>query len=205
VTTVAVVSDSYDIYNAVDNIWGKQLKDEVIRSGATLIIRPDSGHPATVVTRCLFLLEKNFGTFYNSKGYKVLNNVRVIQGDGIEEESIREILKTATDAGFSATNIAFGMGGALLQKVNRDTQKFAYKCSNVVVGGESKEVFKDPVTDPGKTSKKGKLDLIRRTADHKLETISGTEHFNSVMKTVFLNGELVQEYTLEDIRNRSLT
>lgn len=39
----AVVSDSYDIFNACDKLWGQELKSEVINSGATLIIRPDSG------------------------------------------------------------------------------------------------------------------------------------------------------------------
>jgi nicotinamide phosphoribosyltransferase len=197
---VAVVSDSYDIYNAVGNIWGKQLKDEVIASGATVIIRPDSGKPSEVVLKCLQLLDENFGTTYNRKGFKVLNYVRVIQGDGINEDSIREILQVAKNAGYSASNIAFGMGGALLQQVNRDTQRFAYKCSWAKIDGKDVEVFKDPVTDPGKTSKKGKLDLVRRTADGKLVTVSGSEQFGSIMRTVFLNGKVITKYTLDQVR-----
>jgi len=46
---LAVVSDSYDIYNACENIWGKELKQEVINSGATVVVRPDSGHRPEVV------------------------------------------------------------------------------------------------------------------------------------------------------------
>lgn len=200
---VAVVSDSYDLYHAVDNIWGKELKDEVVKSGATLIVRPDSGDPATVVLKTMQLLDKNFGSAYNSKGFKVLNNVRVIQGDGINEDSIREILKTVTDAGYSADNVAFGMGGALLQQVNRDTQRFAYKASAVTVDGKVREVFKSPATDPGKASKKGYLDLVTRTSDGKFETVNNKEAFNSIMKTVFLNGEVLQKYTLAQIREAS--
>lgn len=201
---VAVVSDSYDLYNAVDNIWGKELRDEVVKSGATLVVRPDSGDPATVVLKTLQLLDKNFGSAMNTKGYKVLNHVRVIQGDGINEESIREILKTATEAGYSADNIAFGMGGALLQQVNRDTQRFAYKASVVTVDGKVREVFKSPATDPGKASKKGYLDLVTRISDGKFETVNHKEAFNSIMKTVFLNGEVTQKYTLAQIREISL-
>ena len=40
----AVVSDSYDIYNACENIW-PSLKEDIIREGGTLVVRPDSGNP----------------------------------------------------------------------------------------------------------------------------------------------------------------
>ena len=73
----------------------------------------------------------------NSKGYKVLPPyLRVIQGDGISYESLGEILEAMKDAGWSADNIVFGSGGALLQKMDRDTQKCAFKCSQVIVNGE---------------------------------------------------------------------
>jgi len=194
----ACVSDSYDLFNAVENIWGKELRGEVVNSGATLVVRPDSGNPAEVVLRTLQLLEKQFGATYNNKGFKVLNNVRVIQGDGINMDSIREILEYATRDGYSASNIAFGMGGALLQQVNRDTQKFAFKCSHAVVDGHSVDVYKDPVTDPGKKSKRGTLDLVMSL--DKFKTVNGTEAIGSVMKTVFLNGKVTKEYTLDEIR-----
>lgn len=201
---VAIVSDSYDLFNAVDNIWGKQLKKEVQDSGATIIIRPDSGNPSEMVLKTTQLLDKNFGSSYNTKGFKVLNNVRVIQGDGINEDSIREILEVLTSNGYSATNVAFGMGGALLQQVNRDTQKFAYKCSSATIDGKEVEVFKDPVTDAGKRSKGGKLDLVQLASDnYKFKTVKGTDNFGSVMKIVFLDGKLVKEYTLDEIRKRS--
>lgn len=194
----ACVSDSYDIYHAVENIWGKELRDAVVNSGATLVIRPDSGDPTTVVLKTIQLLDQQFGSSYNNKGFKVLSHVQVLQGDGINEETIRNILQAITSAGYSATNIAFGMGGALLQQVNRDTQKFAFKCSHVVVDGVATEVFKDPITDPGKRSKKGKIDLIKTDAGY--ETVQGTNTSDSVMEIVYENGELIKEYTLEEIR-----
>lgn len=197
---VACVSDSYDLYNAVENLWGGELKKEVIDSGATLIVRPDSGEPVEVVLKTAQLLDKKFGSSYNKKGFKVLNHVRIIQGDGVNEESIRQILLTLEQNGFSATNIAFGMGGALLQQVNRDTQKFAMKCSNATINGKDVDVFKDPVTDSGKRSKKGRLDLVYRM--NKFETIQGEGNFGSVLKTVYENGTILVEHTMDQIRKR---
>lgn len=201
---VAVVSDSYDLYNAVENIWGKTLKEEVIASGATVIIRPDSGNPPEVVLKTLQLLDKTFGSTYNKKGFKVLNHVRVIQGDGINEESIRQILDNAVKSGFSASNIAFGMGGALLQQVNRDTQQFAMKCSSITVNGQQRDVFKDPVTDHGKRSKKGFLDVTNLiTSGWTVLSNKGDKNFGSVMRPVFENGKILKEWTLDEIRQKS--
>lgn len=195
---VAVVSDSYNLWNAISNIWGGSLKKKVIDSGATVIIRPDSGNPAEVVLKTLQLLDKEFGSQLNRKGFKVLNNVRVIQGDGIDEDSIHEILNTFTQKGFSATNVAFGMGGALLQKLDRDTQKFAYKCSEATVNGVRRGVRKDPITDSGKASKEGRLDLV--WLNDKFKTVSGEENLGSVMREVFNNGKILKEYTLDEVR-----
>lgn len=49
--------------------------------------------------------------------------------------------------------------GALLQKLHRDTQKCAYKCSYAVIDGKGVNVFKTPITDSGKKSKKGLMTL----------------------------------------------
>lgn len=203
---VACVSDSYDIYNACDKLWGDSLKQEVIDSGAVVIIRPDSGNPPDVVLKCIQILDSKFGSKLNSKGFKVLNNVRVIQGDGINENSINKILAVLMTNGYSASNIAFGMGGQLLQAHNRDTLKFAMKCSSITVDGEERDVFKDPVTDPGKSSKAGRLDLVK-WANGKFETVKlpagKIANEFSVMKTVYENGEVLVDESFENIRNRT--
>lgn len=153
---VAVVSDSYDIYNAVQNIWGGELRDKVLAREGTLVVRPDSGDPLDMVLFCLTALAESFGFTVNSKGFKVLNpKVRVIQGDGIGPKDIDNILMAMSKAGWAADNVAFGMGAGLLQHVNRDTYRFAMKASAVSVNGVWSPVFKDPITDKGKASKKG--------------------------------------------------
>lgn len=194
---LAAVSDSYDIYAAC-KLWGTELKQQITESGATLVVRPDSGDPATVVLECLRILDQYFGSVVNDKGYKVLNNVRVIQGDGINQISIKEILVAATEAGYSADNLAFGQGGALLQIVDRDTLKFAMKCSAAKIRGEWVQVFKDPITDQGKQSKRGRVTLYK-DADGRF--YSGVEDWpKNELVEVYCNGVITKEYTFEEVR-----
>ncbi|PZD74145.1 hypothetical protein C1752_01267 [Acaryochloris thomasi RCC1774] len=203
--TVAVVSDSYDIWGAIANLWGQKLRQQVIDSGATVVIRPDSGDPKTVVMRCLHLLEDAFGTVKNTKGYKVLQHVRLIQGDGMNPQSIADVLDAMMQQGFSASNVAFGMGGALLQRVDRDTQRFAYKCSSINIDGDATPVFKDPATDPGKRSKAGRLDLIIDKTGYCTVALEGqAQHDQSVLATVYENGTLLKEYDFEAVRATAL-
>ena len=202
---VAVVSDSYDIYNAVTNIWGKQLRDEVIASGAIVVIRPDSGHPATVVLEVAKRLDAAFGSTYNAKGYKVLNHVRIMQGDGVNEDSIRECLEGLKQNGFSADNIAFGMGGALLQRLDRDTQKFAMKASAIKTNGVWIDVFKDPVTDPGKRSKKGRLTLIKDLHGVRTVTLKEAQGKEKLLHLVFEDGKVLKDWTFDEVRANTTT
>lgn len=200
----AVVSDSYDLFNAVEHLWGEQLRQKVVDCGATLVVRPDSGDPVEVVSKTVNLLAAKFGTDTNSKGYRVLKNVRVIQGDGVNPVSIAAILDRLLGEGFSASNIAFGMGGALLQKCDRDTMSFAYKASAAKVNGQWRDVYKDPVTDAGKRSKRGLLGLgegYRTVAvrDGDFQPVDGGQN---LLEPVWRNGELLRDDRLADIRAR---
>lgn len=201
---LAVVSDSYDLDNAVSNIWGKQLRQQVIASGATVVIRPDSGDPTTMVLNTLSRLDTAFGCIVNNKGYRVLNNVRVIQGDGVNQDSIAEILCAVVSSGYSATNISFGMGGALLQQVNRDTQRFAYKTSTAKIDGKWIDVRKEPITDPGKWSKGGRLHLVKDSnGNFKTVTFSDMQddiYNRDFLETVFENGKLDHPTTFTKVR-----
>ncbi|HWK73420.1 MAG TPA: nicotinate phosphoribosyltransferase [Povalibacter sp.] len=200
----ACVSDSYDVYAAVEHLWGSRLKQQVIDSGATLVVRPDSGNPPDIVERCAVLLDRAYGSDLNRKGFKVLRHVRLIQGDGVNPTSIGQILERLTQAGFAADNIAFGMGGALLQQLNRDTQQFAMKCSAARIHGQWRDVYKEPVTDPGKISKRGRLDLIRDAATRQFVTCPlGSTSQPSEMLEVFRDGKLLREWTLNEVRTRS--
>lgn len=206
---VAVVSDSYDIYNAASKLWGEQLRDLVVQSGATVVIRPDSGDPVVVNRQLVEILGEKFGYTVNSKGFKVLNNVRLIQGDGVNELTIRSILGAFMAMGWSADNIAFGMGGALLQQVDRDTQRFAMKCSSACVNGEWIDVQKDPITDSGKKSKAGRVELWESGGEYQSAVSRPTGWtdrgftWSPVLQTVFENGKLVKEYNFDEVRENS--
>ena len=198
----ACVSDSYNIYEACDGLWGGSLKQKVMDMNGTLIVRPDSGVPHDVVRQVIEILGKRFGYTTNDKGYKVLNKVRIIQGDGIDLNEIRRILDALEIRGWSADNVAFGMGGALLQRLDRDIQKFAFKASSVTRNGTVRDIWKDPVTDNGKRSKRGKLKLIEGS-DGVLETVPIHSMGYDVLRTVYENGHLFDTPTLFDIRHRA--
>ncbi len=207
---VAVVSDSYDIYNAASNLWGGELKDQVVASGATIVIRPDSGDPDIVCRKLVTILGEKFGYTTNAKGYKVLNNVRLIQGDGVNEHTIRMILGGFQAYGWSADNIAFGMGGALLQQLDRDTQKFAMKCSSIIVNGKERDVVKDPITDSGKKSKAGRIQLWKSGGEWVTAvnqptgwTDKGIGPFVNMLEEVYRDGKLVKEITFEQVRQNA--
>ena len=144
-------------------------------------------------------MEEKFGTTINSKGYKVLNNVKALQGDGININSIKQILDRINSEGFSTSNLAFGQGGASLQKVDRDTCKFACKCSAVITNGTLHEVYKAPINEEFKRSKAGLIDLVYR--DGKYITTNSKQD-DSVLQTVYENGKLLIDESFDTIRTR---
>jgi nicotinamide phosphoribosyltransferase len=205
---LACVSDSYDIYNAARNIWGGELLEKVKNSGGTLVIRPDSGNPIVVPIKVIEILMEKFGFTTNSKGYKVLPDcVRVIQGDGITIETLPKILSNMEQRGLSADNIAFGMGGGLLQHVNRDTFGYAMKASaRQDETGEWHDVYKDPIGG-SKTSKKGRLGLIHQHGVGSDGLFTVPKHIadtkGNLLRTVYRDGELLIEDSFADIRKRA--
>lgn len=200
---LACVSDSYDIFNAVENYWGEELHNMVRNSGATVVIRPDSGEPDAVNLKLLQILERKIGMRTNLKRYKVLPNYfRLIQGDGNDDElSLRKVYAAIMDnGGYSATNIGFGMGGGLLQKLDRDTQKFAMKASQAIIDNEVIDVYKEPITDAGKNSKRGRLDLVFRNGRY--QTVQGDQR-DSLLVPIYENGKLLRDFTLAEVRQTS--
>jgi len=184
---VACVSDSYNLTKAITEMWGLELKDQIVNSGGTLVVRPDSGDPTTIVLRSLNELGEAFGYSYNSKGYKVLPDcIRLIQGDGLNGPAdFEKILGAMEEQKWSADNIAFGMGGGSLQQINRDTLKYAMKMSAININGEWKDVYKQPADCAWKISKKGRFDYLN-------------------LPTVWKNGNFVKEYTFEEVRENAM-
>ncbi|HEY6248924.1 MAG TPA: nicotinate phosphoribosyltransferase [Candidatus Angelobacter sp.] len=199
---VAVVSDSYNVYEACEKLWGEILYDKVLQREGVLVVRPDSGYPRDVVLKVLEILGRKFGYQSNAKGYRVLNpKVRVIQGDGVNYWTIQDTLTAMMRAGWSADNITFGMGGALLQQLNRDTQKFAFKTSAVTINGEDHPVYKDPVDGHDKVSKRGRLALRRINGRSSTQSVTRQNgDARDLLRTVFKDGEVLLTQTVDEIR-----
>ncbi|KAK7150071.1 hypothetical protein R3I94_009396 [Phoxinus phoxinus] len=207
---VSIVSDSYDIYNACEKIWGEDLRSliEMRSADAPLLVRPDSGNPLDTVLKVLEILGKKFHPIENSKGYKVLPPyIRVIQGDGVDINTLQEIVEGMKKHRWSIENISFGSGGALLQKLTRDLLNCSFKCSYVVTNGLGVNVFKDPVADPNKRSKKGRLSLHRTPSGDFVTLEEGKgdleEYGEDLLHTVFRNGKIVKTYTFDEVRDNA--
>jgi nicotinamide phosphoribosyltransferase len=202
---VAVVSDSYNVYEACEKLWGQVLHDKVLQRQGTLVVRPDSGKPREVVLKVLEILGSKFGYETNAKSYRVLNpKIRVIQGDGVNYWTIQDTLTAMNRAGWSADNITFGMGGALLQQLNRDTQQFAFKSSSVTVNGEDRDVFKDPIEGHDKASKRGRLALRLRNGNWStVPSKRGVEDPEDQLKPVFRDGEMLVQQSVLEVRRRA--
>lgn len=208
---VACVSDSYNIFRACADYWGEDLKQIVLARKGTLVIRPDSGDPGLTLLSIFDILFEKFGYTINDKGYKVLPpQVRVIQGDGVDYQSILHIYQVLKMNGVSAENLVLGMGGALLQKVDRDTQKFALKCSYAEINGTGTDVRKNPIElnaqgeiEPSfKQSKAGRLKLVKTDKGYDTLREDASEGMQDELVTVFENGEIVKEYNWEDVKGR---
>lgn len=206
---VACVSDSYDIFKATRHYWGEELRDAVLGRDGTLVVRPDSGAPTSIPLDVIEILMEQFGYTVNSKGFRVLPpQVRVIQGDGMNIDTIRQLVMNAYDRGISVENFAMGMGGGLLQKVDRDTCKYAMKANAVEIGGEWRDVYKDPITDQGKVSKKGRQAVLLidgKYVARKLDDIpTNMGHgIADQLRVVYRDGVLVAEDEFDDIRVRA--
>lgn len=198
---IACVSDSYDIERAIRQHWGDELRELVLSRDGVLVVRPDSGDPIVSTAKVIQALWDTFGGTVNSKGFKVLDpHVRMIQGDGIDREMIYQILTRFERLGFSIDNIAFGSGGGLLQKFNRDTYKFAFKCSEATIDNRTYPVQKFPMEYDSqgtyapsfKYSKAGRFPTV---VDIHGNTIS--------LMTVYENGRVdANSNTLDRIRER---
>jgi nicotinamide phosphoribosyltransferase len=211
---IACVMDSYDYFKAVDTVTGAQKFREKIDSDEypIFVIRPDSGDPAEIIPKTIDIMEKNGVSFsINNKGYKVWDKFRIIWGDGITMESMRTMLEIMVDRGYSSENIAFGSGGWLMQQHDRDTQGWAVKCSNITLrddeGDYDMDVFKDPITAPGKVSKKGKVSTFKDKVTGRIFVSQvgddSCESCVDMLETVYENGKMVKEYSMAEVRSNS--
>lgn len=215
---LSVVSDSYDIENAV-RVYCSDLKKDILARDGKFVVRPDSSRfegdiPAHQVAWIAKELEKSFGSIINSKGYKVLNDkVGIIYGDSLSEIDIENILYLLKVNRFAASTCVFGQGGGLLQKLNRDTCRFAFKSSAQCRNGVWYDIYKEP-KDTSKASKRGKLMLCKTNEIHtgfhdgkliqsNYETVAQNLIQQDELVEVFRDGNILKEYNFHEIRQRA--
>lgn len=198
---LSIVSDTYDVFEAAKK-WSYDLVIKIREKNGTLVFRPDSGEMMEVLPRLFKTLDERFGHNVNKKGFKVLKNVKILWGDGITEDTVHIPFQIAEALGYSADSIFTGSGGGLMSaNIDRDTCKFAFKASNIVVNGESIGICKSPITDPGKNSKRGKLMLCKENG--KFVTKRRYEGYTGdFLREVYRNGRLLIDDNFEIIRNR---
>jgi nicotinamide phosphoribosyltransferase len=215
---VSVVSDAYDYWRML-TVTLPAVKDRILARDGKYVVRPDSGDPMLILcgdpnaeagspaNKGTFrLLEETFGASVNSKGYKELNSkIGVIYGDGMYFDRYKAILTKMKEMGYANTNLVIGIGGLLLQQHNRDDLGFAFKATYAEINGIATELYKDPITDPGKKSHKGLMMLVK-DSNGKFTTKDGVtwdEEGRGELETVFINGVLLNETTLQEVRDRA--
>jgi len=152
-------------------------------------------------------LAEIFGTTTNDKGYKTLNQrVGLIYGDSITPERCEEILRQLAAKGYASDNIVFGVGSYTYQYQTRDTLGFAMKATYRVTNGKGCAIFKDPKTDNGtKKSARGLLCVHKAplSGDYILvDGVSAEGEEKGELKTVYLNGNILVDDSIEVIRAR---
>lgn len=198
---LSVVNDSYSIVRVLTE-YLPRLKDKILARDGKFVVRPDSPRfkGDTAANQILWIaqeLEKTFGSTVNKKGYKVLNpKVGIIYGDGLSVDEIKEAVELLVENGWAVSTCVFGMGGGLLQKHNRDTQRNAFKCSAQFRGGEWIDNQKQPL-DITKASKKGLLKLVRDGNTY--ATVGRDDPREDILVTVFENGMMVKEWTWDEV------
>jgi nicotinamide phosphoribosyltransferase len=211
-TSFSAVLDSYDYWNVVENILPK-LKNEIMNHNGCFLVRGDSGDCVDVVTRTVFKLWEEFGGTTNSKGYKVLDpHVKSIYGDSITVQRCEQIYDILEKNGFAASNVALGVGSfsfqcieedGVLKPFTRDTFSSCIKATYCEIDGKPYPIFKNPKDGGFKKSQRG-LCHVYKGSDGKLTFKDGytSENLpmNNLLETVFRDGKLVKEQSLQEIR-----
>ncbi|ENU26076.1 nicotinate phosphoribosyltransferase [Acinetobacter modestus] len=220
---VSIVSDTWDFWRVITE-FSVELKAEILKRQpntlglAKVVFRPDSGDPVKIIcgdpdadrdspaykgaVQCLWEI---FGGTETAQDYKVLNErVGLIYGDSITLERAQNILKGLEAKGFASNNLVFGIGSYTYNYLTRDSFGFAVKATWGQVNGVGRELFKDPVTDSGvKKSAKGLLRVEQTENGFELfDQQSFEQEKMGALQTVFENGQLLRECSLDQIRER---
>lgn len=215
-TSFSAVLDSYDYWNVIENVL-PQIKEEIMAHNGCMLMRGDSGDCVEVVTKTVFKLWEEFGGMVNRKGYKVLDpHVKAIYGDSITVQRCEEIYKILMENGFACSNVALGVGSfsmqcieedGILKPFTRDTFSSCIKATYCEIENVPYPIFKNPKDGGFKKSQKGccvvKLDDNGEYIyKDEFTWDEAANNLENQLVTVFKDGKLVKEQSLQEIRNR---
>ena len=216
---LSIVSDTWDLWKVLTDVIGK-LKNEILQRDGKIVIRPDSGVPEDIICGnpnsdnpleqkgVIEILWDIFGGTISEQGYKVLDShIGAIYGDAITIERCETICRRLKEKGFASINMVFGIGSFTYQYNTRDTFGFALKSTHVIINGEERNIYKDPVTDTDKLKKSltGRVAVIKNekgnlVAIDNLNIEESNNKLNNLLTEVFVNGKMIKETSLLEIR-----
>ncbi len=195
-----LLTDTFDHDNAVRNIIGGDLKEQIESFPGLVGARADSGDPVEVTIETTEMLMESFGAETNSKGFRVLPPyIRVVQGDGLTLDTFRQIYVELEAHGLAADNVFCGMGGGLLQQINRDTLNFGQKANAAKINGEWVDVQKTPTGDTMKHSKKGRLALKLEDNEYSTVPRDSIPADENQLVPVFRDGKLLKRWDFSEL------
>jgi nicotinamide phosphoribosyltransferase len=197
---LGLLSDTYDHEHCIRRIIGEELRDEIRNWGGMIGARMDSGDPEIVPAETTEWLMESFGYETNSKGFKVLPPcIRVIQGDGLTFETFRGLYIELERRGLATDNVFCGMGGGLLQRLNRDTLNFGQKTNAVQMNGAWMDVYKTPTGSSMKHSKRGRLALTCKNGEYRTVRREEIAPSENVLQPVYRNGKLLKMWRFDEV------
>ena len=152
-----------------------------------------------------YMLGKIFGWNTTDTGFRYPSTkIGLLYGDSITLERQKQIYLRLEGAGMAACNLVLGVGSFTYQFKSRDSLGFAVKATACKINGELKEIFKQPKTDDGtKNSLKGLITIYEENGTYVAkDCVSEAEEMEGALEPVFVNGSLVQDYSLSEIRER---
>ncbi|CAB4863836.1 unannotated protein [freshwater metagenome] len=201
---VGLLSDTFDHDNHMRQIIGVELKEQIQGFEGLVVCRVDSGDPVQIVADTAEILLEQFGGETNSKGFRILPpNIRVVQGDGLTIVEIKGIYAELERRGMASDNVLFGMGGGLLQHVNRDTMNFGQKANAACIEGKWVDLQKTPTGSRMKRSKAGRLALVRVDGEYRTVRREEVKPEQNLLRPVFRDGKLLETADFAEVIARS--
>lgn len=215
---LSLVSDTWDLWKVITE-YLVALKQDILNRDGKVVIRPDSSKKTPLEIICgdpeadpslpeykgvVELLWDIFGGTVNAAGYKELDpHIGMLYGEAISLDLSQKIYTRLKEKGFASNCCFYGIGSYSFV-ASRDSQGWACKATASVVGGEFRELYKEPVTDSGvKKSAKGLLRVDKVGNDFVLkDQCTWEEEAGGELKTVFLDGKLLVDQSLSEIRAR---